>query len=128
MQFPTSTTFLALLAALGSLPVANAECFKGSEHRPKNNLATLTTLLVAAGNMEQRGAMPRDANVWAHGLVDNGSGGTTCLNWGIDNISSGFKAITYQQAVQGLLTEWLSCQNGGKSEYHDGELAGWRYM
>lgn len=128
MQFPTSATLLAIVAALGSLPVANADCFKGHERRPKNNLATLTTLLVAAGNMEQRGAMPHDANVWAHSLVDNGSGGTTCLNWGVDNISGGYKSIAYKQAVQGLLTEWLSCQNGGKSEYKDGELGGWRFM
>ncbi|KAF6825235.1 hypothetical protein CMUS01_09907 [Colletotrichum musicola] len=112
----------------GLLATAEARCFNGNRRVPANHGDTLATLLVAAGNAEAQGTYASTGNYWLSTTIDNFTGGKTCLNFGVENVSGHYRDITTAIAVEGLLREWVGCGNGGKSEYHDGSLNGWRFM
>ncbi|KAK8112537.1 hypothetical protein PG984_013063 [Apiospora sp. TS-2023a] len=122
------TAIATLSALLGSLPLAVAECYGGTNMNPPNHAGTLTALLTACQNMERHGDIPLGGNVWYHSRIDDGSGGTRCLNFGLDNTGRGVQRIDYNTAAEGLLREWVDCSYGGKTEYKDGSLNGWRFM
>ncbi|KAK8063273.1 hypothetical protein PG996_007925 [Apiospora saccharicola] len=122
------TAMATLSALVGSLPLAAAECYGSGNMNPPNHAGTLAALLVACGDMERYGAIPKGANVWFHSRIDDFHGGMRCLNFGLDNVGGGFQRIDYNTAAEGLLREWVDCDHGGKTEYKDGSLKGWRFM
>jgi hypothetical protein len=129
MQFLTIANFSTLLAISGYFLTANAKCFNGAYRKGDNFAGDLLELQVAACKAESAGDIAKDGNVWHEPKIDNGKGGQTCLNFGIENISGGPKSINFDTASEGLLREHAGmCSNGGKSEYKDGNLGGWRFM
>ncbi|KAF6811219.1 hypothetical protein CPLU01_15155 [Colletotrichum plurivorum] len=128
MKFSALSTAAALVALVGQLPAASAKCFKGDARGPANHADTLASLLVAAGNAEAEGGYPKTGTYWLKTKIDNFKGGSDCVSWGIENISGHYKEIKTGLAVEGLIREWTDCPNGGKTEYKDGSLNGWRFM
>lgn len=128
MKFSALSTATFLVSLLGQLPMADAACFYGNRRVPQNMADTLATLLLAAGNAEAAGTYTKSGTYWLSSSIDNYKGGRTCLNFGIENISGHLKDISTATAAEGLLREWVTCANGGKTDYHDGGLDGWRFM
>ncbi|KAJ0161419.1 hypothetical protein CTA2_6249 [Colletotrichum tanaceti] len=128
MKFSALSTAAVLVSLLGQLPVTDASCFYGACRVPENMADTLATLLLTAGNAEAQSTYPKTGTYWLSSTIDNFKGGRTCLNFGIENISGHLKEISTATAVEGLLREWVTCDNGGKTDYRDGSLSGWRFM